>query len=375
METRAMIMAAGVGSRLEPLTSATAKPMAPICNVPAIGHILRLLHQHGIREVAANLHHRGDLIRAYVGDGSPFGLAVRYHDEQALLGTAGGVKWFEAFLDRTFLVVSGDACTDADLTALLRFHKERGALATIALKEVDDTSKFGVVVTDETGRIQAFQEKPKPEEAKSRWVNTGIYVFEPAIFAYIPPSTVYDFGHQVFPALVDAKAPFYGFRLDDYWCDIGALDQYRQAHYDSLAEEVRLAMPGVRTAWGWLGEGAFVHPEAVIEGKALVGAGARIEAGARLTGRNSLGNGTVVGPRAQVHDAVIWQDVRIGEGASLDSCIVADGCTIGTGARIDRGAVLSRACIIDADAQVGPGVRVWPEKRAPQGVPITADLR
>ena len=374
MVPRAMIMSAGVGSRLEPLTSALPKPMAPIGTVPTLGHILALLHQHGIREVAANLHYRADVVRDYFGDGSAFGLQIRTHEEPSLMGTAGGVKHFESFLDRTFIVISGDACSDANLTDLLAFHKAKGALATIAMTEEEDTSKFGVVVTAEDGRIQAFQEKPKPADALSHWVNTGIYVFEPEIFQHIPADTVYDFGSQLFPALAAAGAAFYGFKLQDSWCDIGSLEQYRLAHYDALEEKVRLAMPGERTSWGWLGDGAEIDPTAVITGPTIIGAGARVEAGARLTGRNTVGDHGVIGAGAQLHDAVLWQDVRIGTGAVLESCILANGCTVGAEARIETGAVISRDCHLESGAHVGPGVRVWPGQRI-SGEPVLADLK
>ncbi|MBC7545532.1 MAG: NDP-sugar synthase [Candidatus Sericytochromatia bacterium] len=374
MVPRAMIMSAGVGSRLEPLTSALPKPMAPIGTVPTLGHILAMLHQHGIREVAANLHYRADVVREYFGDGSAFGLEIRTHEEPTLMGTAGGVKHFESFLDRTFVVISGDACSDANLTALVAFHRAKGALATIAMTEEADTSKFGVVVTDAEGRIEAFQEKPKPEDALSHWVNTGIYVFEPEIFALIPADTVYDFGSQLFPALAEAGGAFYGFQLQDSWCDIGSLEQYRLAHYDALEEKVKLAMPGTRTSWGWLGKGAIVDPTAEITGPTIIGAGARVEAGARLTGRNTIGDNGVIGAGAQIHDAVLWQDVRIGTGAQLDSCILANGCTVGADARIEIGAVISRDCHLESKAHIGPGVRVWPGHHI-KGVSVLADLK
>jgi NDP-sugar pyrophosphorylase family protein len=374
MVPRAMIMSAGVGSRLEPLTSALPKPMAPIANTPTLGHILALLQRHGIRDVAANLHYRADVVRDYFGDGSAFGMHIRTHTEATLMGTAGGVKHFEDFLDRTFVIVSGDACTDANLTDLLAFHKAKGALATIALKEVEDTSKFGVVVTGEDGRIQAFQEKPKPEDALSHWVNTGIYVFEPEIFRRIPAGTVYDFGSQLFPLLAQEGAPFYGFQLQDYWCDIGSLDQYRMAHYDALEQQVKLDMPGSRTTWGWLADGATVDPTAEISGLAIIGPGARIEAGARLTGRNTIGADCVIAAGAHVHDSVLWPDVRIGTGAILEAAILANGTTVGADARIETGAVISRDCHLESGAHIGPGVRVWPEHRIASGR-VSADLK
>lgn len=195
---KAMIMAAGVGSRLMPMTAGVPKPMIPMANQPLMANTVRLLARHGFTELIANLHYHGDQIRAYFRDGSDFGVSMHYSPEDELLGTAGGVKRCAWFLDDTFVIVSGDALTDIDLTRLMEAHRRRGALATIALKEVPDVEHFGIVITDGDQRIRSFQEKPRPEEALSQVANTGIYVFEPEIFQFIPEG-FYDFGKQLFP--------------------------------------------------------------------------------------------------------------------------------------------------------------------------------
>jgi len=233
-----MIMAAGVGSRLMPLTATVPKPMVPVANRPVMEHAVNLLKRYEITEVIANLHYLPDVIRDYFGDGSEFGANLKYSEEKELLGTAGGVKNNQWFLDETFVILSGDGLTDINLHKLIEFHKQKGALATIALKKVEEVEQFGVVIKGEDGKIESFQEKPKREEALSDLVNTGIYIFEPEIFDYIPAKEVYDFGKNLFPLLVEKNLPFYGYEMEGYWCDVGSLEVYRQAHCDVLDGKV-----------------------------------------------------------------------------------------------------------------------------------------
>ncbi len=229
---KAMIMAAGFGTRLLPLTADTPKPMLPIGGKPLMEHIINLLREHGFTEIIANLHHLPDKIRDYFGDGSRFGVKLFYSPETELLGTAGGVRRCSWFLDETFLVISGDALTNIDLTAFYEYHIRKGALATIALKKVQEVSQYGVVITDNEGLINQFQEKPKPEEALSDLANTGIYIFEPEIFKLIPEREMFDFGKQLFPLLVNQQQKFYGWKTKSYWCDIGSIDTYYQSQKD-----------------------------------------------------------------------------------------------------------------------------------------------
>ncbi|MDO4540806.1 MAG: NDP-sugar synthase [Syntrophomonadaceae bacterium] len=310
-----MIMAAGVGSRLMPMTAEVPKPMISLCNRPLMENSLRLLQRHGFDQVVANLHYLGQAISDYFGNGEDFGIELCYSHEKELWGTAGGVKRCAAFLDETFVVLSGDALTDIDLSALLRRHRRAGALASIALKPVEAVEEFGVVVLDAGERIKSFQEKPPRSEALSDLVNTGIYIFEPEIFEHIPAGEFYDFGLQVFPALIECGAPFYGFGIDDYWCDVGSLDTYRQAHDDILTGRVRVQPQGevIASPWGRLlaGEGVRLGHEVVVKGSACVGAG------------STIGEGVIL------ENAVIWENSVIGPGAEIRDAIIGSGCHIG----------------------------------------------
>ena len=207
---RAYLMAAGLGTRLHPLTGLTSKPMVPILNRPVMEHLLRLLRRHGVTEIAANLHYHPEKIRSYFGDGAEFGVELRYNLEEHLLGTAGGADAFREFLSgSTFLVMSGDGLTDIDLTAFLAAHRASGGVATLAVKEVDDPSLYGVVVHDDDMRVVGFQEKPRREEALSTLCNCGIYAFEPRIFDFIEPGAFTDWAKDVFPALLQHDLPFH----------------------------------------------------------------------------------------------------------------------------------------------------------------------
>src|SRR5919112_162008 len=257
-----MVLAAGKGTRLFPLTGEAPKPLAPVANVPIIEHIFNLLAAHGVSEVYCNVHYlAGALLKAYGEEALINGMRVRLSREQRLLGTAGGVKRLAKHFDETFVVVSGDALTDLDLRDLVAFHKEKGALATMALKRVYDTSGFGVVEVDEGGNIGGFQEKPDPREAVSDLANTGIYVLEPRALEYIPKDTFFDFAKDVFPRFLEAGERFVGYQEDFYWSDIGTLQAYRQAQYDALSGAVDVKVPGERRGEDtWIGENARIHP-------------------------------------------------------------------------------------------------------------------
>ncbi len=321
---RAMIMAAGIGTRLRPVTDLLPKPMAPIVNRPALYHILRLLKRHGISEVVINLHHLPELIKAYVGDGSLLDMDVTYSFERELLGTAGGVKNNEDFLGgETFLVMSGDALTDADLTGLVAAHRSNGSIATIAVKEVADPSLFGVVVADDEGRVVGFQEKPTVQEARSRLCNCGMYVFEPEVLSLIPKGQFDDFGKRVFPDLLKQGVSFYAHTIDEYWSDVGNLKEYVRGNGDALAGRVTVEIPGTEVRPGiWVEDGTELPAslrleppvligrkcqlgeEVVIEGPAVIGDGSTLERASHVA-RTLLLPGSLVPSGGLIVDGVV----------------------------------------------------------------------
>ncbi|MCE5254162.1 MAG: NDP-sugar synthase [Actinomycetia bacterium] len=319
---RVMIMAAGIGTRLRPLTDLVPKPMAPIVNRPALYHILRLLSRHGFREVIINLHHLPEAITGYFGDGNGMGMEIRYSFEPDLLGTAGGVRNNASFLESgTFLVVSGDALTDIDLTGLVAAHRRYGSIATLAVKEVADPSLYGVVVTDDEDRVVGFQEKPSLEEARSRLCNCGIYVFEPEILAHILPSGFDDFGRRVFPDLLRHGIRFQAHAVGGYWSDVGNLHEYIKGNGDALAGRVDVEIPGQEVRPGlWMEEGVTVASSARMEPPVAIGEGSLIGEDAVVEGPCVIGDGCIVGAGAHIVRTLVLRRAHISPGA-----VVVDG--------------------------------------------------
>jgi mannose-1-phosphate guanylyltransferase len=314
-----MLLGAGLGTRLRPITYELPKPLVPVLGRPVMDHILRLLASHGFDEVIANLHYFPDLIRQRFGDGSKYGVRLGYSHEQELLGTAGGVRNVRAhFGDETFLVISGDALTDIDLGALWQRHSETGAIGTLALKRVADPSQLGVVIVAPDGRVQGFQEKPDPAEALSDLGSCGIYVFEPEIFDYFPERPFVDWAQDVFPVLLERDVPFFGHEIDRYWNDVGSLQEFRQGNFDALTGEVELDVDGSEVEAGlWAGESTTVGDQMLMEPPVYIGRDCTVGTHVRLTGPLVIGAGCTIGDGASLRDAVIWPGTEIAAGAMV----------------------------------------------------------
>jgi mannose-1-phosphate guanylyltransferase/phosphomannomutase len=334
---KAMVLAAGAGTRLRPLTYETPKPMVPVVNRPVVHHVLDNLLRHGVKDVMVNLHAHADQVRGYCGDGSRWSLHVSYSHEKTLLGTAGAIKKVEAFFkDGTFCVMSGDGLSDIDLTAMLVFHRKRKSLATMAIKAIESRFEYGVTLTEPSGKIKGFLEKPSWGDVFSNKVNTGIYMFEPEVFKYIPKGQVYDFGHDLWPKLLKLKKPIYAYETDAYWTDVGNLTEYRRAQIDTLEGRIHIGIPGREVSRGvWVEEGAKISPKAALKAPCVIGKGSVIEDGA------VVGPSTVVGDRA-----------TIGAGARLDTCILFENVTVGPGVRLNN-------CILGANGRVTENVSVY----------------
>ncbi len=342
---KAMALAAGKGTRLFPLTGEIPKPLAPVVDTPIIGHIFGLLAAHGIDEVHVNVHYLADaLLEAYGEESLTNGMKIRLNREEELLGTAGGVKRLADRFGDTFVVVSGDALTDVNIGELVRFHRKKGALATIALRRVYDTSEFGVVDISEDSDILGFQEKPDPKEAISTLANTGIYVLEPRALDYIPEATFFDFAKDVFPKFLENGERFVGYQGDFYWSDIGTLEAYRQAQYDVLSGKVGVEIPGEKRGENlWVGEHAQIHPAANIEGHVLVGRDAVVGRGVTLSGDVTVGTDCWVRPDATIKRSILLPGSIIGDGAYLEDCIVGHGYNVRPGETIRGGALIRRS--------------------------------
>lgn len=319
---RAMVLAAGLGTRLRPVTWSMPKPMVPVVNRPVMEHIVRLLADHGFDEIVANLHWFPETIEAHFGDGSEFGVSITYSPEAALLGTAGGVRRAADLLGDEFLVISGDALTDIDLDAMREFHASHDGIATLATRRVADTSGFGVVITDADGRIQGFQEKPDPAEALSDLANCGIYMFDAAIFDHFPapgesglagpddPEGFADWAYDVFPDLLETGIPFYAMETDAYWNDIGTIPELLTGNFDALEGRVELDL-GTELAPGVWGPQGIGLGGVGIEPPVLLGEGCSLGEGSTLEGPLVLGAGSVVGPGARVVRSVLIEGAEV----------------------------------------------------------------
>jgi mannose-1-phosphate guanylyltransferase/mannose-1-phosphate guanylyltransferase/phosphomannomutase len=311
-----MVLAAGLGTRLRPLTNEITKPMVPVLDRPVMAHIVDLLDAHGFEQVIANLHYFPDTIREY------FGQRLSYRFEQELLGTAGGVRGCaEFFGSEPFLVISGDALTDVDLSALADRHRQAGGIATLAVKKVPDTREYGVVLHDRDGRITGFQEKPAPEQALSDLGNCGIYVFDPEIFDYFPDRPFADWAQDVFPALLENDVPFHIHEVREYWNDVGSLSELRQGTFDALRGELRLQIEGEEVLPGVIAACGPLPGDAEIEGPAWIGQDVQIGAGVRLTGPLVLGDGARIGDRVQLRSSIVFPGTEIAGGSILIGAI------------------------------------------------------
>jgi mannose-1-phosphate guanylyltransferase len=304
---KAMVMAAGLGTRLRPLTDFLPKPMMPVANRPVLHHLLNLLQRHGIHQVGVNLHAAPEMIERYFGDGSKLDMEIRWSHEPELLGTAGGTKKLEDFWGgEAILITSGDGLHDIDVTALLGHHKRTGALATLAVKPVQDPSSYGVLILDRDTRVRGFQEKPTRDEARSDLANCGVYVIEPELLERIPKDTYMDFGQDLWPLLVSAGEPIYAYTTMAYWNDVGDLDALRNGILDAVLGNVRVQIPGEEIAPGiWAEDGCRISAAAQVDAPVVLGRNVVVEDGAQIRGPAAIGADCHVGREAAIRRAAL----------------------------------------------------------------------
>ncbi len=377
---KAIIMAGGQGTRLRPLTSDQPKPMIRIANLPCMEHIVNLLKRHGFTDIGVTLQFMPDEIRDYFGDGSDWGVRMRYSVEDAPAGTAGSVKMAEQQLGlegERLLIISGDALTDADLTHLVGFHEEKGAEATMVLKSVENPLDFGIVITEEDGRITRFLEKPAWGQVFSDTVNTGIYLLEPSVLDDIPDpeQREYDFSKELFPKMLEEGRPMYGFVTDAYWEDIGTLEQYASAQRDVLDGKVRgVRPPGTRLRENiYIGRRVQVDDEA-LEGPVVIGDNVRVDEGAKISPYTVIGPNCVISSGARIERSVVAEGTYVGEGAELIDTLVGRNSYIQARARLLERSALGDDVIVGEGATVAPDVKVYPHKTIESGANVTQSL-
>jgi mannose-1-phosphate guanylyltransferase/phosphomannomutase len=372
---KAVVMAGGEGTRLRPLTSNQPKPMVPIVGKPCMEHILELLRTHGFEDIVVTVAFLPQAIRSYFGDGANLGIAIQYSVEESPLGTAGSVRLAGDVLDETFLVISGDALCDIDLKKIVEFHQEKGAAVTIGLKSVENPLEFGIVVTDDDGKVERFLEKPSWGQVFSDTINTGIYVLEPEVLRHIPTDRPFDFSKELFPLLLEMGRPIYGYVCEGYWQDIGNLDQYRQANFDALDERVRLNIPGMKIRGDvWIGEGVEIDDVEGVEGPAFIGNYVRISPEASVGPYTVLGPGTTLRERGRISRSIVEASCYIGRSSVVEGAIVGRNCDIRPHARIHEGVAIGDQVTIGDQSVIYPGVRIYPYKEVEYGAQIHESL-
>ena len=368
---KAVVMAGGEGTRLRPLTSNQPKPMVPIVGKPCMEHTLELLREHGLTDIIVTVAFLPQAIRSYFGDGGTLGLEIGYSVEESPLGTAGSVRHTAKQLDETFLVISGDALCDVDLSALIAFHRKREAAVTIGLKAVDNPLEFGIVVTDDEGRVERFLEKPSWSQVFSDTINTGIYVLEPEVLNHVPTDRPYDFSKELFPYLLDMGRPIYGLALGGYWQDIGNLDQYRQANFEALEERVRLNIPGIRLRGNlWLGEGVEIDDLDRIQTPTYIGNYCRVASSASVGAHTVLSNSVTLRERSRVERSVVDASTHVGRSSLIEGAIVGRSCDIRAHVRVHEGVAIGDEVTIGSESVIMPGVRIYPYKEVESGAQI-----
>ncbi|MBZ0169220.1 nucleotidyltransferase [Candidatus Methylomirabilis lanthanidiphila] len=374
---KAVIMAGGFGTRLRPLTTNIPKPMIPMAVKPLMEHIVDLLKDHGLDDLITLLYFQPDTIERYFGDGREFGVKMVYATATEDYGTAGAVKNAAAFLDDTFLVISGDVLTDFDLSKAVKVHKDRGAMATMVLTRVENPLQYGVVITAPDGRITHFLEKPTWGEVISDTVNTGIYILEPEVLELIPAGKEFDFSRDLFPKLMHEGRPLYGHVAAGYWKDVGDLIEYRLAHRDILAGLVKVALPGTQVEGLdkpiWLGEGSRVDFTASLRDGVLIGRHTQVGPNTHIT-RSVIGDNCVIEEGAVIIGSVLWNNVFIGARAVLKENVVGRASEIKANARIFEGALISEQCKVGEGSVVKADVKVWPHKVVEDGAVLATSL-
>ena len=374
---QAVIMAGGFGTRLRPITCSIPKPMAPMANKPMLCHIINLLKQYNFHDMTMMLYYQPEIITNYFGDGKKYGVNIKYLRPESDLGTAGSVKFAHNNINDTFIVISGDVLTDFDLSKAVEYHKQKKAIATMVLTRVNNPLQFGVVITDNDGKVERFLEKPSWGEVFSDTINTGIYILEPEVFNYIPDDKSFDFSKDLYPLLLKEKKALYGYIAEGYWKDIGNHDEYRLAHYDILDGKVKIELDGKKIKVGGkeiiAGKNAVIGSKVEVDGQVILGDNVTIEDGAKIS-RSVIGSNSKIGAGAEVLGSILWDNVSMGAEARLKEDVIGSSTKIGNRAVVQVGTIIADECRIGSDAIIRTNLRIWPHKIVEAGAILSSSL-
>ncbi|MGZ7135381.1 MAG: DUF4954 family protein [Methanobacterium sp.] len=350
-------MAGGKGTRLRPLTLIRPKPMIPLVNKPIIQYTVDRLKRFGLKDIIMTLNYMSTNIKNYFKDGTSFGVDIKYSVEKWPLGTGGSVKKAQKYIDDTFMVVSGDVLTDVDFKDVLKFHKEKGALVTMVLTEIEDPTHFGIAVMDNDNKITEYLEKPAPEDVFSNVANTGIYILEPEIFEFFQEKeekSELDFSKDIFPEIIKKDAGIYGYVFNGYWNDVGRPETFLEATYDILDQKIKLDFnkSKIEESIGkigniWVGKNVFIDKKARIEGPVVIGDNCTIQEGSKISKGSVIGNNVSIGKNVNIDGAVILSDSIVEDNSFLTGCVVDTKCII------DKNTVLESGVVAGSLVEIG----------------------
>ena len=356
---KAVILVGGEGTRLRPLTCNTTKAMVPVLNKPFLEHLLGYLKRHGITDIILAMSYLPHHIKDYFGDGVKTGVRLSYLIEEEPLGTAGAVKNAERYLDETFLMLNGDIFTDLDITAMIDFHRQSRAVATIAVTPVDDPTAYGLIETDARGRISRFIEKPSREQVTTNMINAGIYVLEPDILAKIPPRKNISIERETFQQLLARQEAMYAYSSTAYWLDMGTPEKYLCLNHDLLLGKA----PSLFNTTGGvqIGNGSQIDPSAKVEAPVLIGEGCVIGWGVKIKGPTVLGAECEIDEGASIEGAVLWNNIRVGKRAILRNCIAASYSEVHEKSEVPDNCVLGDRVVVGKNNKLAKGTRIPPD--------------
>lgn len=369
---KAIVMAGGEGTRLRPLTCAVPKPMVPLLDKPMLEYTVEHLLHHGISEMAFTLMYKPQVITDYFMDWPT--ASIEFYLEDTPLGTAGSVKNASAFVDGTFLIISGDALTDIDVNKAAEMHRQRGAKATIVLKKKGTPLEYGVVIVGNDGRVERFVEKPGWEDVFSDTINTGIYILDPDVLDLIPSGRPFDFAKDLFPLMMEREMPIYGYVAQGYWCDVGNIDSYIKAHEDLLSGTVQVKITGRCASGIYVGEGAKISNSALIQSPSFIGENAVIGDGAKIGSFSSIGRSVKIGSHVNIKRSVLHEGASVGSYAKLSACVAGRGSVIGQRSSVYEGAVVGDGCSLGLRSSVSPRVKIWPDKHISSGASVSENI-
>ena len=370
---KAVIMAGGFGTRLRPLTMKIPKPMVSVLNKPMMEHIVDLLKKYNFNDFLSILYFQPDTITSYVEDGSNFGINMKYVLANADYGTAGAVRNAGEHITEPCIIISGDVLTDFDISKAIEFHKSKGAKATILLTRVPKPLQFGIVITDENGRIKRFLEKPSWGEVFSDTINTGIYILEPEVLEMIPYQVEFDFSKDLFPKMLSKNMPLYGYIAEGYWRDIGNLNEYLKGQIDAISDKITLQINGIKRDHYTVGENSIIAPTVKFDGNNVIGNDTKIGEYSEI--KNCvIGNNVTIGMSVKMSGVTLWDDVNIGDFSELTDTVICNRCKIGSSVTILESVYISDDCVIGNNVEIMPNIKLWPNKHVEEGATLTFSL-